>query len=102
MPLAQTVPGKRQRNIESIAPALALLAQGTQAKRVAQLMDVSAATVLNWMDWAWKYRDRIEPYLSEHYPHLTPEQWDYLWMRIARRRDKRERRIDFAGLLARD
>jgi hypothetical protein len=102
MSSTQVAPRKRQRNVTSIAPALALLARQMQAKRVAELMGVSAATILNWMDWSWKYRDRIEPYLFEHYPDLTQEQWDGLWTRIARRRAKRERRIDFASLLAKE
>ncbi len=100
MPSTQAVPPKRQRSAESIAPALVLLAQQMQAKQVAQQMGVSSATVLNWMDWAWRHRDQVEPYLLKHYPQLTQEQWTGLWARIARRRAKRERRIDFASLLS--
>lgn len=96
----KAAPRRRQRNVESIAPALALLAQGAQAKRAAQLMSVSPATILNWMDWAWKYREKVEPYLLEQYPDLTQQQWDHLWTRIDRRRAKRERRTDFEGLWA--
>jgi hypothetical protein len=65
-------------------------------------MGVSAATVLNWMDWAWKHRDQIESYLHGHYPDLTQQQWDGLWTRIARRRARRERRLDLGGVLAKE
>jgi hypothetical protein len=102
MPSTEAAPRKRRRDVTSIAPALVLLAQKAQAKRVAELMGVSAATILNWMDWSWKHRDRIQPYLYEHYPDLTQEQWDELWARIARRRAKRERRTDFESLLAKE
>lgn len=98
----QAAPHKHQRNVESIAPALALLAQQVQAKQVADSMGISAATVLNWMDWAWRHRCQIESYLFEHYPDLTQEQWAGLWTRIARRRAKRERRLDFQTLLAKE
>jgi hypothetical protein len=100
MSFTQVAPPKRQRNVESIAPALVLLAQQQQAKEVARQMGVSSATILNWMDWAWRRRDQVEPYLLEHYPQLTREQWDGLWTRIARRRAKRERRVDFTSLLS--
>jgi len=100
MATTPAAPQKRQRSAESIAPALVLLAQQQQAKEVARQMGVSSATILNWMDWAWRHRDRVEPYLLEHYPLLTQEQRDGLWARIARRRAKRERRVDFAGLLS--
>jgi hypothetical protein len=93
---------KRRRNVESIAPALVLLAQQEQAKQVAQRMGVSSATALSWMDWAWKHRDEVEPYLAENYPDLTQAQLDDLWTRIARRRARRERRVDFRGILAQE
>jgi hypothetical protein len=93
---------RRQRNLESIAPALVLLAQQVQAKQVAERMGVSSATVFGWMDWAWKQRDEVEPYLIEHYPDLTEAQRDGLWTRIARRRARRERRTDFEGILSKE
>jgi len=94
-------PRKRQRSAEAIAPALALLAQQVQATRVADALGVSAATVLNWMDWAWKHRDQIDAYLHGQYPELTQQEWDSLWRRIARRRARRERRLDLSSVLAR-
>ncbi len=102
MSSTQVAQRKRQRNVESIAPALALLAQQAQAKQVAQITGVSAATILNWMDWAWNHREQVESYLFEHYPDLTQEQRNGLWTRIARRRAKRERRTDFGGLLTKE
>ena len=101
-PAWKTAPPKRQRKVESIAPALALLAREAHAKHVADTVGVSAATILNWMDWAWKHRRQTETYLREHYPDLTQEQMDGLWTRIARRRAKRERRLDFDSLLSRE
>lgn len=92
----------RQRRVESVAPALALLAREERAKMVAAQMGVSAATILNWMDWAWKRRAQIEPYLRQNYPSVTPDEWDRLWERIARRQARRQRRFDFASLLARE
>ena len=102
MSLTQAASRKRQRSVTSIAPALVLLAQQAQAKQVAQQIGVSAATILNWMDWAWKHRDQVESYLIEHYPDLTQAQRDGLWTRIARRRAKRERRADFRSLLSKE
>jgi hypothetical protein len=96
-----SAPRKRQRSAEAIAPALALLAQQMEARRVAGTMGVSTATVLNWMDWAWKNRVQVEPYLHGRYPDLTQQQWDGLWLRIARRRARRERRLDLVSVLAR-
>jgi len=93
---------KRQRNVESLAPALILLAEGKQAKDVARQMGVSSATILNWMDWAWRHRDQVESHLREHHPQVSQEQRAALWARIARRRAKRERRVDFASLLTRE
>jgi hypothetical protein len=102
MSLKQATPHKRQRNVTLVAPALVLLAQQLHAKQVAQTMGVSAATILNWMDWSWRRRDQIDAYLMEHYPDLTPAQREALWTRIARRQAKRERRVDFEGLLSRE
>jgi hypothetical protein len=83
-----------------VAPALVLLAQRVQAKQVAQVVGVSPATILNWMDWAWRRHDEVESYLIEHYPDLTRAQRDDLWTRIARRLARRERRIDFESVLS--
>lgn len=103
MPLAtKKRPRERRRNVECIAPALALLAQGQHATQVASATGVSAATILNWMDWAWGRRQELDAYLREHYPELTEEQLAGLWKRIARRRTKRERRLDFRSLLTRE
>nr|MBC7245180.1 helix-turn-helix domain-containing protein [Chloroflexota bacterium] len=92
-------PRKRKRSVASIAPALALLAQGQHATQVASTVGVSTTTILNWMDWAWKHRQELDAYLDKHYPDLTKEQVAGLWERIARRRIKRERRLDFESLL---
>ncbi len=102
MSSTQVASRKRQRSVTSIAPALVLLAQQVQAKQAAQHVGVSAATILNWMDWAFRHHDQVESYLIEHYPDLTQAQRDVLWTRIARRRAKRERRVDFAGRLSKE
>jgi hypothetical protein len=102
MSSTQVASRKRQRSVTSIAPALVLLAQQVQAKQAAQHVGVSAATILNWMDWAFRHHDQVESYLIEHYPDLTQAQRDVLWTRIARRRAKRERRVDFEGLLSKE
>ncbi|MBC7233639.1 MAG: hypothetical protein H5T68_10425 [Chloroflexi bacterium] len=93
---------RRPRTVESVAPALVLLAQGHYASQVAKAVGVSAATVLNWMDWAWKHRQELDVYLREHYPDLSEGQIASLWQRIARRRFKRQRRLDFQSLLSPD
>lgn len=93
---------RRRRSVESIAPALALLAQGQYANQVAKTMSTSTATILNWMDWAWKHRQELDRYLREHYPDLSEEQIAHLWERIMRRRVKRQRRLDFRKLLSSD
>ena len=102
MSSTQVASRRRRRSVTSIGPALALLAQQVQAKQAAQLTGVSAATILNWMDWAWKHHDQVDAYLIEHYPDLTQAQRDGLWARIARRRAKRERRIDFESFRSKD
>jgi hypothetical protein len=86
----------RWLTVERTAPALALLAQGAYASDAAEAVGVSVATVLNWMDWAWKHRDEVNAHLHENYPELGEEQLAHLWERIERRRSKRERRLDFA------
>ncbi|MGC8787855.1 MAG: hypothetical protein ACP5Q1_10560 [Anaerolineae bacterium] len=96
----QRAPRKRRRSVELVAPALALLAQGQYAERVAQAVGVSTATVLNWMDWAWKHRQELDIYLRKHYPDLSEEEIAALWLRIERRRIKRQRRLDFRSLLS--
>ena len=87
---------KRRLSAERTAPALALLARGAYAREAAELAGVSVATVLNWMDWAWKNRRRVDAYLREHHPDLLDEQLAHLWERIERRRIRRERRSDFS------
>jgi transposase len=86
---------KRALTVERVAPALIPLAQGAYAREAAEPAGVSIATVLNWMDWAWRHRDQVEVYLREHYPDLSAEELAYLWKRIERRRAKRQRRRDF-------
>ncbi len=87
---------KRRLTVERVAPALALLAKGSYAREAAELAGVSVATVLNWMDWAWKHRDQVNAYLRERYPDLQEDKLQYLWERIERRRARRRRRRDFA------
>ncbi|MEM4724910.1 MAG: hypothetical protein QXP01_07855 [Candidatus Hadarchaeum sp.] len=93
---------RRRRSVESIAPALVLLAQGQYASQVADALNTSTATILNWMDWAWKHRQELDRYLRERYPDLSEEQIAHLWGRIMRRRAKRQRRLDFRRLLSPD
>jgi hypothetical protein len=93
--VARMITSRRGRNVECIAPALVLLAEGAPAIEAAEQIGVSAATILNWMDWAWKHRRETENYLVENCSHLTGDQMAALWARIARRRAKRERRSDF-------
>ncbi len=93
---------RRRRSVESVAPALALLAQGQYASQVANALSTSTATILNWMDWSWKHRQELDRYLREHYPDLSEEQIAYLWERIMRRRAKRQRRLDFRRLISPD
>ena len=87
---------KRRLSAERIAPALARLAQGGYAREAAEVGEVSVATILNWMDWAWRNRAGVDAYLRQHYPDLTEEQLAHLWERIERRRVRRERRADFS------
>jgi len=96
----KTMSRRRPRKVETIAPALALLAQGVYAKQVAESVGVSTATILTWMDWGWKHRHETEAYLRKHYPDLSEEDLAGLWARVARRRAKRERRLDFTDVLA--
>jgi transposase len=86
---------RRALTVERVAPALVPLAQGAYAREAAEPAGVSIATVLNWMDWAWRHRDQVDAYLREHCPDLSDEQMAYLWKRIERRRTKRQRRRDF-------
>ncbi|KPL22971.1 MAG: hypothetical protein AMJ93_05805 [Anaerolineae bacterium SM23_84] len=88
--------GKRRLTIERVAPALVVLAQGSYAREAADLAGVSVATVLNWMDWAWKHRDEVDAYLRESHPDLREDRLKHLWERIERRRARRQRRRDFA------
>jgi hypothetical protein len=91
-------PERRNRRLtaERTAPALALLARGSYAREAAELAGVSVATVLNWMDWAWRNRNEVETYLREQYPELGDQELTHLWKRIERRRIRRERRSDFS------
>jgi hypothetical protein len=88
--------GKRRLTVERVAPALAVLARGSYAREAAELAGVSVATVLNWMDWAWKHRDEVDAYLRESHPDLGEDRIKHLWERIERRRARRQRRRDFA------
>jgi transposase len=92
----KTKPKKRRLTVERTAPALALLARGAYAREAAELAEVSVATVLNWMDWAWRNRSKVEAYLREHYPDLGDEELVQLWKRVERRRIRREKRTDFS------
>lgn len=96
----QNKPRRRHRTVESIAPAMALLAQGQYTNQVAEAVGVSTVTVLNWMDWAWKHRQELDSYLREHYPNLSEGEIASLWLRIERRRMRRQRRLDFRRLLS--
>jgi transposase len=97
MPAMSEIKPRRQKlTAKRIAPALVVLARGAYAREAAEPAGVSIATVLNWMDWAWKHRDEVDAYLREHYPDLSQEQLAHLWTRIERRRVKRRRRRDFA------
>jgi transposase len=87
---------KRRLSAERIAPALARLAQGAYAREAAEVGGVSVATILNWMDWAWRNRPEVDGYLRQHHPDLTEQQLAHLWERIERRRVRRERRADFS------
>lgn len=86
----------RRLTIERTAPALALLAQGAYAREAAELAGVSVATVLHWMDWAWKHRNKVDAHLRQRHLHLSEEELCSLWERIERRRARRERRADFS------
>lgn len=92
---SKTMSQRRKLTVERVAPAMALLAQGAYAKEAAKPAGVSVATILNWMDWAWRKREAVDAYLREHYPDLSEEQLAHLWNRIERRRAKRKRRRDF-------
>lgn len=98
----QDKPHRRRRSVESVASALALLAQGQYASQVAKAVGTSTTTILNWMDWAWKHRQELDAYLREHYPDLNEEQIAHLWERIKRRRVKRQLRLDFQRLFSPD
>ncbi len=86
----------RRLTVERVAPALALLAQGAYAREAAELAGVSTATVLNWMDWAWKHREDVDAFLQKNHPELDKMRLTQLWHRIKRRRTRRERRADFS------
>ena len=90
----------RQRTVERLAPALALLANGLFARQVAETMGVSTATILTWMDWGWRHRPEVEAHLEEHYPHLTAADLRRLWQRVQRRHDRRQRRLDLTAVLS--
>jgi len=90
---------RRPLTLERVAPAFVLLAQGAYAREVARSMAVSTTTILNWMDWGWKNQRKTEMYLREHYPDLSEEELDQLWMRMRRRRGKRQRRLDVTDVL---
>ena len=75
---------------------MAMLAQRNFANQVAEACGVSAATMLNWMDWAWRHRDEVDSHMKKHHPELTADQTKGLWYRISRRRAKRERRLDLS------
>ena len=99
-----TVPEKVRRRrrpltLERVGPALVLLAQGAYAREVAHTMSVSTTTILNWMDWGWKNQRKTDTYLREHYPDLSEEELAHLWMRMRRRRGKRQRRLDVTDVL---
>jgi transposase len=86
---------RRALTVERVAPALVPLAQGAYAREAAEPAGISIATVLNWMDWAWRHRDQVDAYLREHHPDLSAEELAHLWKRIELRRTKRQRRRDF-------
>jgi transposase len=92
---AEIKPRRQKLTAKRIAPALVVLARGAYAREAAEPAGVSIATVLNWMDWAWKHRDEVDAYLREHYPDLSQAQVIHLWKRIERRQAKRRRRRDF-------
>lgn len=91
-------PTKRSRRLtaERVAPALARLAQGAYAREAAELAGVSIATVLNWMDWAWKHREDVDAFLRQNHPEVSEMELTRLWQRIERRRNRRQRRADFS------
>ncbi len=95
---AKSKPSKRGRRltVERVGPALALLAQGAYAREAAELAGVSTATVLNWMDWAWRHREDVDAFLRQNHPELSKAELTQLWQRIERRRNRRERRADFS------
>jgi len=90
---------RRPLTLERVAPAFVLLARGAYAREVARSMTVSTTTILNWMDWGWKNQRKTDSYLQEHYPDLSEEELGHLWMRMRRRRGKRERRLDVKQVL---
>jgi hypothetical protein len=93
-------PRRQPLTIERIAPALILVAEGGYARKVARSMGVSTTTVLNWIDWAWEHRPKVEAYLHEHYPDLSEESLEQLWARMRRRQEKRRRRLDVRDVLS--
>jgi transposase len=86
----------RRLTVERVGPALARLAEGAYAREAAEPAGVSIATVLNWMDWAWKHREDVDAFLRQNHPELNERQLTRLWQRIERRRNKRQRRADFS------
>jgi transposase len=96
MPATTKETQRRALTVERVAPALVVLAQGAYVREAAEPAGVSIATVLNWMDWAWKHRAEVDAYLQEQHPDLSQGQLAHLWKRIERRRVKRQRRRDFA------
>ena len=86
----------RRLTVERVAPALARLAQGAYAREAAELAGVSIATVLNWMDWAWKHREDVTAFLRQNHPEVSETELTGLWQRIERRRNRRQRRADFS------
>ena len=91
---------RRPLTLERVAPAFVLLAQGVYAREVARSTQVSTTTILNWMDWGWKNQRKTEAYIREHYPELNDEDLAHLWMRMRRRKGKRQRRLDVTNVLA--
>ena len=87
---------RRPVTVERIAPALAVMVRGGYAREAAEVAQVSVATILNWIDWAWKHRDEVDAHLRGRYPDLSQEQLASLWERIQRRRVMRERRANFS------
>jgi hypothetical protein len=93
-------PRRQPLTIERLAPALILVAEGGYARRVARSVGVSTTTILNWMDWAWEHRPKVEAYLHEHYPDVSEETLEQLWARMRRRQEKRRRRLNVRDVLS--